>query len=62
MKFVVEINCDNSAFDKRLLQETTSIIETVANTLDTEFFYGQNDMKLWDSNGNVVGEARFVAD
>jgi len=56
MKFVLEIECDNAAFDEDPVPEVIRILaETVGKLAD-----GGRSVVLVDSNGNSVGRAEFV--
>jgi len=55
MKFVLEIDCDNAAFDEDPVPEVIRILaETVGKLAD-----GGRSVVLVDSNGNSVGRAEF---
>jgi len=62
MKFELEINCDNAAFEEpafelaRILKELSTKLEN--NGIDVEGDKG----RLVDYNGNVVGEWRIMCD
>lgn len=58
----IQINTDNAAFDDRLTDELSfildarKIINQLADSADTNGF-GHSCIKLFDSNGNTVGMA-----
>lgn len=54
MKFVLEINCDNAAFDERSL-EVAHILTRITERVISRKEGG----KIYDSNGNHVGEWGF---
>lgn len=57
MKFVLEFNCDNVAFDGyATAEETARLLREAADKVTA----GRTEGKLVDSNGNTVGEWRFV--
>jgi len=63
MKFILEIECDNAAFDgphgDECPVEVGSILARIAGTL----FSGvipEEPIVLFDTNGNRVGKAEFV--
>lgn len=63
MKFIVEIACDNAAFDPDPAPEVTRIVQAVADTAKGGYFkYDGDEQVLFDINGNRVGVARFVRD
>lgn len=62
MKFIVEIECGNAAFDDEcggdLHAETTDILFQLAEKIKNMATFSY----LYDSNGNMVGQAEFVED
>jgi len=52
MKFTMQIDCDNAAFDKDCRTELARIIRFVAMSLKHT---GRRDGKCIDQNGNGVG-------
>ena len=54
MKFSIEINCDNSAFEDTNY-ELSKILQKLINQLESGF----DSIPLKDSNGNTVGVAKF---
>jgi hypothetical protein len=50
MKFTLEINCDNAAFEADPAFEVARILRVAANLLD------RDDLRLMDRNGNHVGQ------
>lgn len=57
MKFKLEIQCDNSAFDPCASDEVSTILFALAETMSLA---PGNYWNLSDSNGNAVGEAEFT--
>lgn len=60
MKFTIEINCDNAAFEEHLNGEIVRILRSVVRRLELDglsFEKETSDMTLWDVNGNKVGKA-----
>jgi hypothetical protein len=65
MKLVITIDCDNDAFHPDITTECISILHQVERVLarfDDGQTIGGHLAMLRDSNGNTVGEARFVED
>ena len=59
MKFTLEIDCNNAAFEDGVCDEIGRILAKLAERMD----YGaQPEMLLWDVNGNLCGVARFIDD
>ena len=62
MKFVLEINCDNAAFDDDVFQELSHILRIELTKM--EHWIGDNSKEwvstLVDHNGNKVGTARLT--
>jgi hypothetical protein len=56
MKFTIEIECGNAAFEDNLRQEVARILNQVENELE---FGWREIIDLHDYNGNVVGVAQF---
>jgi len=60
MKFTLEIDCDNAAFeDNGRETEVSSILYRLSQRLQLSAG-GHAPYFLYDSNGNTVGEARFA--
>lgn len=61
MKVLIEINCDNAAFDDCPSREFTRIVENVLDDIG-EFRISLKEEGRWpifDINGNKVGELRI---
>ena len=56
MKFKLEIECDNAAFGEIPRIEVGHILDRAK----AKVWDGETEMKLLDTNGNVVGQAQFV--
>ncbi len=56
MKFKLEIDCDNSAFDDDRNAEVRRILQAVGNNMPQ----AQISAPLYDANGNRVGSAQWV--
>lgn len=63
MKFVIEIECDNEAFDGKAMKEVARILDSQSHKLK----YNDDGAEkpdwadtLRDVNGNRVGTAKFV--
>ena len=54
MKFKLEINCDNAAFDDNRELAVVDMLHTAAATIRSHTV-GQRDQPLYDTNGNRVG-------
>lgn len=57
MKFTVQLDCDNFAFDEAPTDEVARILQNLAKRLEREGL--QWVVGLTDLNGNRVGEARW---
>jgi hypothetical protein len=58
MKFTVEVNCDNAAFeDEGPVHEIRRILQALAKTV---VYYGHGQGSLLDINGNIVGRYTFT--
>lgn len=55
MKFKLEIDCGNAAFEP---DAATEVARILVNMCDTTLPFDASG-KLWDANGNVVGFFRF---
>ena len=55
VKFILEINCDNAAFDESPATEVARIVRNAAERVEEGIWPGN----LRDSNGNTVGSFRF---
>ncbi len=55
MKFIVEINCDNFAFENP--QELPNILMSLAQKMEDG--HNVDGIKLRDTNGNIVGFSQF---
>ncbi len=65
MKFKLEIDCDNAAFEDDLSGELATILDTVSNMVMGWRSHGSigepiGPFPLRDSNGNTVGMARLT--
>lgn len=62
MKFVLEINCDNAAFEGEPLREVSRILRNEAAKIAHWVGDGsrQWDSTLMDENGNKVGKSEMV--
>lgn len=59
MKFTIEIQCDNAAFDgNNIGYETATILRDAAKKLET-LDGSVISFSLFDSNGNKVGKAEY---
>jgi len=59
MKFTLEIECDNAAFEGELRNSQLSqILITLGDRL-INANAGEGPWGLWDDNGNKVGEGKF---
>ena len=62
MKFIVEIKCDNAAFEEVPNHEVQRILREVVKSLQCGRLSAvdtQSSTRLIDFNGNRVGEARW---
>lgn len=57
-KYLIEIDCDNAAFEDNLEGELSIILRRASVKLSN----GELDFKLRDSNGNTVGSAYLEED
>ena len=55
MKCIIEINCDNAAFEPDPKEEVARILRTLANWLET----GEENPIPRDANGNTVGHCTW---
>ena len=62
MKYILEIDCDNDAFQAASLNEELARIltEVVERINDGDGVAVGFDMGLYDTNGNKVGTARLI--
>lgn len=56
MKFVLEINCDNAAFERMPEVEVSYILNNISERVE----YGEVIGNAKDTNGNTVGKFEFV--
>jgi len=56
MKFILEVNCDNDAFQPRPEIELSYILTRLAQRLEDGKTYGS----IRDTNGQTVGEYEFT--
>jgi hypothetical protein len=56
MKFTLEIDCDNSAFEPIPEAEVASLLRKLADQIEHE----PPPWPIFDINGNRVGTARFI--
>lgn len=57
-KYLIEIDCDNAAFEDNIEGELSIILRRASVKLSN----GELDFKLRDSNGNTVGSAYLEED
>jgi hypothetical protein len=57
MKFILEIECDNAAFDGNLYTEVARILDDVAHKFNQG--YTPVRIPLYDDNGRCVGACEF---
>lgn len=56
MNFILNLECNNAAFDDEMLtHEVSGILINTAKMIEK----GYKDITLFDSNGNRVGVAKF---
>lgn len=60
MKFKVEIECDNAAFDDVGAWELSSVLRELADKVGSAAFPAAGEFTVRDSNGNKVGKARYI--
>lgn len=61
MKFKLEIKCDNAAFDgEHRALEIARILEDAASKVECDGANVGDSWKLFDINGNRVGEAKVT--
>lgn len=59
MKFVLNIDCGNAAFDPDPVPEVARILREVADRLESGAF-PRNSVNVRDINGNTVGTFRLT--
>ena len=59
-KVVIEIECENEAFDTSPEQEIASILRDLSDRLLDSGDIREGSPKLYDSDGNPVGTIRLV--
>lgn len=57
MRFKLEINCDNAAFEQ-MEQEVSSILDDLSHRIYNGERFDRTVLR--DSNGNAVGVAEFI--
>jgi len=60
MKIVIEVGCDNAAFDGCLFQELQRILNTVPEKVEAMFDRDVSANELRDIDGNTVGSIRVL--
>lgn len=58
MKFKIEIECSGRSFQEDPNEEVARILQKVVSRLED----GNDAGSLWDTNGNRVGDFRFIPD
>lgn len=62
MKIKIEIECDNAAFEPNPAREVKEILASLIRRITPQVFtdkrVGANELKLYDHNGNTVGEMK----
>lgn len=59
MRFVVEIDCDNAAFED---EPASELIRILKNQVLPALRDGEEDRRLRDINGNTVGRFQILED
>lgn len=60
MKFVVEFNCDNAAFEgEYLYQQIAATLQDIARKV---FFNEKTEQVIRDLNGNKIGRCELLED
>jgi hypothetical protein len=57
MRFLVEIECDNAAFEDDPACEVANMLRKVARAVEKD---GKWDGRLADSNGNICGSYKYA--
>ena len=60
-KVVIEIECENEAFDRSPEQEVASILRDLSDRLLSTGGTREGSPKLYDSDGNPVGTIQLVS-
>lgn len=60
MKFKLNIDCDNAAFQDDASHEVARILRELADRVEISGGQPLSDFNLYDTNGNRVGEAKFT--
>lgn len=60
MKFIVEIQCDNAAFEPHVGVEVCRILAQASNNVQFRKVMAGLRAPLFDSNGNKVGSYRYI--
>lgn len=63
MKFILEIECDNAAFDGPYGDECPVEVGSILDAVSAQLYSGampKDPIVLFDTNGNRVGKAEFV--
>ena len=59
MRFLVEIDCDNAAFEDDPSCEVANLLRKVVRAVEKD---GSQEGRLADSNGNTCGSYRYEED
>jgi len=62
MDIVININCDNQAFERNEDNELVRILTKLAADIKENGYYRMSDTRLRDVNGNTVGRFKVVED
>ena len=62
MRFMLNMSCDNAAFDDFPAQEVSRILESVAGRVADIITIDADSGALRDANGNTVGRWQFIYD
>lgn len=55
MKYELEIDCGNAAFQNHPSEEIARILRKLVADMEDGKFDATNEISLWDINGNIVG-------
>ena len=55
MKYQIEIETDNAAFDDYPRREVTRVLRALADNTERGIYYDGRDVPLYDLNGNKIG-------
>jgi hypothetical protein len=64
MKFILKIDCNNAAFhgdddEEAIVQETNHEVARILQVVTKQLLNAQDEGKIFDVNGNAVGEYYF---